>query len=97
MVLRCREDGDVGIIGIGIPNWLCAVLPPFSRVAAIPDDALTINGIRAALNAANTVFKTYIFSPTSKKRHLNLLSLGSIVATISPYTYLCSALKVCRH
>ena len=30
---------DVFYTGIGIPKKLCAVLPPFKSVAAIPDDA----------------------------------------------------------
>ena len=32
---------DVFKIGIGIPNVLCAVRPPFKSVAAIPDEAVS--------------------------------------------------------
>ena len=34
---------DVFNMGIGIPKKLCAVLPPFNNVAAIPDEAAAIH------------------------------------------------------
>ena len=51
---------DVGSIGIGMPNWLFAVLSPFSSVAAIPDDAVAIDDKPSALKAANIAFRTYV-------------------------------------
>ena len=55
------EHIDVGSIGIGMPNWLFAVLSPFSSVAAIPDDAVAIDDKPSALKAANIAFRTYVF------------------------------------
>ena len=37
------EQVDVFEIGMGIPNVLCAVRPPFKSVAAIPDEAVAIH------------------------------------------------------
>ena len=37
------EQVDVFKIGMGIPNVLCAVRPPFKSVAAIPDEAVAIH------------------------------------------------------
>ena len=34
---------DVFMIGMGIPNVLCAVRPPFKSVAAIPDEDVAIH------------------------------------------------------
>ena len=54
------EHIDVGSIGIGMPNWLFAVLSPFSSVAAIPDDAVAIDDKPSALKAANIAFRTNV-------------------------------------
>ena len=40
---------EFGSIGIGIPNWLCAVRPPFNKVAATPEEAMAMQDVPAAL------------------------------------------------
>lgn len=71
-----------------------------SKVAAIPEDAVAIEYVPAALNAAKTVFRTK-FSPVTptafKKKHFDPLYSSCNVALTASYTYLCSRLKDWRH
>ena len=43
LLFAFMEQVDVFKIGMGIPNVLCAVRPPFKSVAAIPDEAVAIH------------------------------------------------------
>ena len=43
LLLAFMVQVDVFKIGMGIPNVLCAVRPPFKSVAAIPDEAVAIH------------------------------------------------------
>ena len=43
------EQVDVLKIGMGFPNVLCAVRPPFKSVATIPDEAVAIHFVLITL------------------------------------------------
>ena len=49
------------MFGIGIPNILWAVRPPFSNVAAIPDDAAEMQLFPCPLAYANIAFIRRVF------------------------------------
>ena len=51
---------DVLEIGIGIPKKLCAVLPPFNNVAAIPEDAAAIHLCPIPLKCASIPLRRYV-------------------------------------
>ena len=72
-----RSHVDVFSMGIGIPKKLCAVLPPFNNVAAIPDEAAAIHLCPIPLTCASIPLSRYVFPHPPGAFMLKFLNLFS--------------------